>query len=528
MRTSSLARFVSILAVLAVVAVGCADSFAHLGSTNQLVVTLQGGMSDAGMPAAGSPTNRLPLTFVESQTYTLNIEAHRADGTIDPNFNGFVRLSVKPGTVLSLSGPRTSGRNAQLVAGVADNVQVAVVGAYGDARIWAEDIGYVPADPTRQPPPECSDGIDNNNNGLVDFPVDPGCAFANDDTEDLGSYATGVSDILYYHYPRVADVRGIGQGGAATPFPNEQVEIDTQWNGSTQATPYGVVVTRVASDGFFVTDIGDCARGDNSLNAYNYSPPPTMRVCDRLIALVGTASDFHGFTELGFPAWVLEEWDPTLRPCLVPEPHVFLPSELGNNQARLRQESALVRVMRNPPPPSTDPCHPEQHPPGFLPYTLHVGAHIGANHPDPKAGYAPTTDATNCDFNGNGKVDYVPAMGPEALCAAACAADVECSEYSGYLGFSQFNLVLVDHSPTPLAPAQALANASTSQVFDPVVRKGQDISSFTGTLKYFSGGSQFTIEARCDDDIVTDVTKPPLPSDKACVSARTIADQNTF
>ena len=68
--------------------------------------------------------------------------------------------------------------------------------AYGNTRIWAEDLGYVPADPAGSPPPQCSNGKDDNGNGLIDFPADPGCAFANDDTEDGGTYAAGVSQAI--------------------------------------------------------------------------------------------------------------------------------------------------------------------------------------------------------------------------------------------------------------------------------------------------------------------------------------------
>ncbi|PIR83985.1 hypothetical protein COU18_01085 [Candidatus Kaiserbacteria bacterium CG10_big_fil_rev_8_21_14_0_10_51_14] len=36
---------------------------------------------------------------------------------------------------------------------------------------------------TPPPPPQCSDGIDNDGDGLIDFPADPGCTSGDDDTE---------------------------------------------------------------------------------------------------------------------------------------------------------------------------------------------------------------------------------------------------------------------------------------------------------------------------------------------------------
>jgi hypothetical protein len=69
-------------------------------------------------------------------------------------------------------------------------------------------------------------------------------------------------------------------------------------------------------------------------------------------------------------------------------------------------------------------------------------------------------------------------------------------------------------------------NASSSPGFDPVVSRGKMLGSFTGTLRYFSGGQQFTIEARCSDDIVEDPMAQPLPSSKACVRPRADLDNN--
>ena len=42
------------------------------------------------------------------------------------------------------------------------------------------------------------------------------------------------------------------------------------------------------------------------------------------------------------------------------------------------------------------------------------------------------------------------------------------------------------------------------------------VRSFTGTLHYFSGGSQFTIEARCKDDVIVPLQEKPFASDRAC------------
>src|SRR5262249_11527871 len=154
------------------------------------------------------------------------------------------------------TGANAAGRNVQLVNGVADGVAVEIVAAYGPSRVWFDDEGYQPADPARMPPPQCADGIDNNGNGLVDLPADPGCALANSDTAHGGTLATGTSAILYYATPRLADVRGISQGGNATTFPFDQVSVDTGWRGGSNYA-FSTIVTAITADGFMLTDLQD-------------------------------------------------------------------------------------------------------------------------------------------------------------------------------------------------------------------------------------------------------------------------------
>ena len=105
---------------------------------------------------------------------------------------------------------------------------------------------------------------------------------------------------------------------------------------------------------------------------------------------------------------------------------------------------------------------------------------------------------TNCDLNGDGKVNFNDTN--EGTCAKACETDVECTEFASFLSQGGFTIVVQDTTNTAnVAKAQGEATAATS--FDPVVNAGKALTSFTGMLRYFSGGSQFTIQARCDDDV---------------------------
>lgn len=489
------------IGVLAVAALGasCTGGFPTSGARKKIVLARTGG--DPGSPAA-----RIPITFSTGPTLSYHLEVQNPDGSIDAGFDGWVRMSAKPGTVLPLQ------RNVHVVGGVADNVPVTIVAGFGDTRVWAEDLGYAPAGPSR-PDPACANGKDDDRDGTIDFPADPGCFAPDDDDETSGSLATGVSDVIYFARPRIADVRGVAEnGGTSTAFPREQVRMDTGYRPDTGKFDFDVVVTRIASDGFYATDVQDMnARGFASVFAFTFSPPQKLAICDRLKSFNGTVTDFFGFTEIGFPTWSVEYYDPDrpARPCLVPEPRVLAANELAGVTTNLttlfRYESGLVRVQTG----------------GAV--DVHIGKHFGEKKVplNMSMQYTPADDASNCDLDSSGKVDF--SKPDEAACSNACKADAECSEFTNFLSQSNFTLV-VTNAMQGIGKIQG--NGSTSPDFDPVLLRGKQLGAFTGTLRYFSGGQQFTIEARCADDIVVDPTKQPLASDKACVRSRSDLDNN--
>jgi hypothetical protein len=501
MKTRSL--FLGVGAALVLVglplASGC-NGFGSVGSGTRLVVTRTGG-------DVGAPDRRLPITFTSGPKITYRIEAQNRDGTPNTDFEGWIRVSSKPGTVASLSGPNVNGRNVKMVGGVANDVTVEVAAAFGDTRVWFDDQGYEPTPLGAADPPQCANGLDDDGDGRVDFPADPGCLSPDDATESGATFATGVSDPIYFAQPRVADVRGVAElGGRATAFPSEQVRLDTGWRPESRTFAFDVIVTRIASDGFNVTDVADQnARGFASVFAFTFSPPARLRVCDRLRALSGTAVDFFGFTELAFPTWAVEYWDPRVRPCGVPEPRVLAPNELTNLDVLFRYQSALVRLQTG----------------GNV--EVRVGAHFGPDKvPNMGGTFVPGPNASSCDLDGSGKLDF--AKPDEAACSAACTADPDCSEFTNFVSQGNFSFAVVDKAAMTTGKMQA--NGSASPDFDPLLLKGKVIGAFSGTIRYFSGGRQFTIEARCGDDIVVDPSGVPLPSDKACVRPRTDLDNN--
>ncbi len=496
--------------ILFAVAMSCTqkNTLPQASSGERIVVTFEAGNT------LGSLDAPLPINFNPSAAYTIHLEMHRADDSIDDSFDGYVRITTKPGTVYTVNDGG-DGRNVKLASGVASNVAVTIVAAFGPTRIWAQDIGYAPvADLTRSPPPACADGIDNDNDGRVDYPADPGCFASNDDDETEGTGATGVSDNIYYALPRIADVRGGSTtSGTGTPFPNEQVNIDTGYDLRNNEFKWDTVVTGLVSDGFFATDLQNCTTnttepgreacptgdpqaglGYASVFAYTFSAPTKIGVCDRLRLLEATSSDFFGYTELNFPTWAVDYWDPAVGPCLVPEPVVIGIGDWTNTALLFKNESGLMRLLAQ----------------GTT--TLHVGANFGAAHPSASSGYAPTPTATNCDLNGDGKVNFSDAQ--EGPCANACSADPECTEYASFQSNSGFTIVMTDGT----TKIKTQGNATAATTFDPVAHKGQQIAAFTGMLRYFSGGSQFTLQARCDDDVIAEPSKQPLDSAHACVN----------
>ena len=112
---------------LVAISLSCGTSFPDRANHERLVVTRKDGNF-------GSPTARLPINFSPSNQVKIKIEARDRDGNVDTSFNGFVRVSIRPGTIYAV-GSGADGRNVKLTNGVADDVPISVIAAYGDARI---------------------------------------------------------------------------------------------------------------------------------------------------------------------------------------------------------------------------------------------------------------------------------------------------------------------------------------------------------------------------------------------------------
>ncbi|MCC6524590.1 MAG: hypothetical protein IT373_18180 [Polyangiaceae bacterium] len=453
-------------------------------------------VNGASPPTAAAP---LPANLGKStELWEFTAEAYDATGALDPTFEGYARVGVEPGSVLRVSGPDGVKRNVHFVGGVAHGV-AEVTTVFGPARLWLDDQGYVPVPPGFQP--FCSDGLDNDGDVLVDFPTDPGCAFPDDDSEETGSGRVGVSLPVAYELPTLADIQGRGSG---TPYPSMSVsaklcdlpDCSDARHDQAQFDALRVVVTRVTSTGFFASDTAETA-GYGHLFAFNFNAPYNMRVCDRLTLVSGTASEFYGMTELSFPSFELVYPKCSTLPCadcMVPDPVVIDTAEIGSDVTMEQLESGLVRVE------------------GFA-IAQNFGSKVAVNN-------VFAADQSNCDLNGDGVVDFE--NDAEGSCGNACSASPDCSEWNGYVAQGNFK--------ARKGGTLILLNVDSAAGFDPLAHKGQVLTSVTGTLRNFSGGSlNWTVEARCNDDLVCSspgCSSAVKAANEACINIRPELDND--
>lgn len=411
------------------------------------------------------------------------------DGTFERDL--WVQLSSRPGVVVVAPGEGRYGDHVLLRNGRATGIPLSLRAVFGETRLWAEDVGFLPrlAAGTKS---RCSNGIDDDGDGLTDYPLDPGCLDANDDSESAGSGAAGVGNPVFVANPTLAQVQGYG---ATTPYEGEVVTVDSG----------DMVVTRVTFSGMYVTDISDTSdRGYNHMYVYNFNPPTSVpvcpaderdsggcrgerplrvRVCDRLTKLSGIMSEFYKFTEMNFPSWDLTLWDPAEGPCAVPEPRLLSAGDVGGNLEPW--EAALVRVS------------------------------------DVTIGRA--EDIVDCDLDGNGLVDFrdydTNGCSDECRCREACDSDPLCTEITQYRQYGQWPVRVGGQAGGVKLWISTSESVPDFDPFDPALP--ERLSAITGTLMNLSflRPRGWILEPRCGDDIV--ISGTPKASTEACVEPRT-------
>ena len=237
-------------------------------------------------PAPGDRFGEIgdPLPFASSMTFTFDIAALDHDGEVATWFDGDVHLAVNPVGELADGQPDW----ITIQNGRADGVQIEIAGVHGQAAIWVEDLG---------------------------------------EPDEPGSYATGASPKLLVGNPTIRNLQEI-DNHRVSPLAGDYVTVDVE--------DRDVVVTTVTNDGFYASDKGDPLWG--GVFVFTHSRPRGVEVGERVVQLSGTAEDFYGFTELGFPSWLTQgETD-------VPPPALLDVATVASDEMMEPHEAGLVEV----------------------------------------------------------------------------------------------------------------------------------------------------------------------------------------
>ena len=226
----------------------------------------------------------LPFSH-DPMTFTVDVEVLDVDGTIMRSFDGDLGLRCRPGKVASPLVVTVS-------EGIAEDISVQVEGAYGSTRIWFEDS-----------------------------------------IREDAAFATGVTPEIRFADPTLAEIqRPPDTATDYSPLNKNHVEV--------RAEDRELIVTHVASDGFYVTDAADPPGTYNSMYAFTFSRPRDVVAGDKLAALDGNVVEYLSFTELGYPSFLVDSsgYEP-------PDPTVVTDEQICGGEAVMEPfESSLVRV----------------------------------------------------------------------------------------------------------------------------------------------------------------------------------------
>jgi len=274
-------RLKGVLAVVAggLLIAGCVKQLEPPEGPLSIRVTFDEGAADDIGAEEALPFSHDPMTF------TVDVEVLDIDGSRMASFDGDLGLRCRPGKIAS---PLV----VSVASGIAEDVAVQIEGAYGPTRIWVEDS------------------------------VREGAAFA-----------TGVTPEIRFANPTLAEIqRPPDTATDYSPLNKNHVEV--------RAEDRELIVTHVASDGFYVTDTSDPAGTYNSMYAFTFSRPRDVEAGDKLAALDGNVVEYLSFTELGYPSFLVDSSGHDS-----PEPYLLTDTEICGGEAVMEPfESSLVRI----------------------------------------------------------------------------------------------------------------------------------------------------------------------------------------
>lgn len=373
----------------------------QLLGTQEAPLAFAGGTScstDADCPTALSCVPNSAGQRLCALTMRFDIQAIGRDGLPFP-YRGPLHVRSTPG---ELTG---TGEYLTMDGGRLDNVSVKLIRAIGPTRIWFEADGVVPR-PATADYGQCSDGIDNDNNSLIDL-ADPGCEDATDDLEAPVSFATGVSPTLWFDNPRIRDIQ-LTDSLRSSPLVGQQVQVSAG----------NLIVSNVIANGFYVVDLDDNTpeRLFNSVFVFTFSKPQDIYFGDKVCGFSGAVQEHVGQTQLVFPSF--QPYYPGNPACdgfpgLDPLAKVPLPWDVSP-----------ILVTEDPKSPTYAAA-------------VYQNARFLERFESNLVTFSDVDVSTRfiaCDKNDNGRID----QGDENDCRNDCQDEPLCSDLEGYFEFTQY------------------------------------------------------------------------------------------
>jgi len=339
-----------------------------------------------------------------ARRYVFDVTAYGRDGEPFP-YVGPLSIRLTPGTL-------ADGNTTLLMEdGKLEGLEVYLAKSFGHTHVWVEADGYWPR-PASASYGSCSDGLDNDANGLVDL-ADPGCRDETDDIEAPVSLASGVSPSLWFEDPDLQDLQRSDPIVISTsPLVGEQVQV----------TRGNLVVTNVVNNGFYVVDLEHNVAGDlfTSLFVFTYSKPKELLYGDKLCGFSGAVQEHVGHTQVVFPTF--EVYQPGKEACegfpgLDPDAEIPEPWDVTD---------LLVKEDR------TDTAN-------YKP-NVWANSQLLEAHESNLVTFRDVVISTRfiaCDRNGDGQVSG----SDEKVCRNDCTRDsggVLCTDLEGYFEFAQY------------------------------------------------------------------------------------------
>jgi hypothetical protein len=200
-------------------------------------------------------TEEAPLDFTaEARTMQLMVSTLSEDRALHP-FEGDLKIRVRPGRLqqdawVTLTDGQWSG-------------EVSFEASFGPTRVWFSDEGDKQSSSERVP-----------------------------------SYGTGVSEPIHIRFPTIAQMQQIDD--------HETNQLDGEF-AELRIEDREVVITKVGTNGFWVTDLLDGPAAYGSLYVYSFSKPEGISEGDRLVQLTGNNQEYLATTQLSFPTYVSAE-----------------------------------------------------------------------------------------------------------------------------------------------------------------------------------------------------------------------------